>query len=218
MATGLEIKNLTVTRDGREILTNVFLDLHDGEVILLSGQNGVGKSTLALTIMGHPGCVVTAGSIMFGGNNIADLATYERARLGIFLAHQEPPVIQGVSVVDVLRVAAEAKEGSTFTIPKFQKEIREALAFLSLDYAFAKREMNAQFSGGEKKRVELLSLLLLRPKLALLDEIDSGMDVETRTLVLKVIEILRKDGTAFLIISHQQEVFAGLEGVRRMGL
>ncbi len=216
METGLVVENLHVSRSGKEIIRDVSFSLKPGEVILLSGANGAGKSTLALSLLGHPGCTVDSGKITFNGQDVLALKTFERAHLGIFLAHQEPPAIAGVSVAYVLRSAREAHDPLTFSYPAFHQELLKALEKLHLDYAFAKKELHAQFSGGEKKKIELLSLLLMKPKVAILDEIDSGMDEEARKSLLEVIGELRESGTAFLIISHHKDVFENLPGVRHL--
>jgi len=218
MEKGLEVKGLTVSRDGKMIFRDLSFVLSSGEIILLTGPNGAGKSTLALALLGHPGCVLDAGSVMLGVENITQMPTFERARRGIFLAHQEPPAIGGVSVADVLRSARESIEGRAFSYPKFHKELLDALEKLHLDYPFAKKELHAQFSGGEKKKIELLSLLLMKPKIAILDEIDSGMDEDARKSLLEVIGELRQSGTAFLIISHHKDVFENLSDIKSLAL
>jgi Fe-S cluster assembly ATP-binding protein len=218
METGLVVQNVSVSRGGKTIFRNVSFSLLPGEAILLTGPNGAGKSTLALTLMGHPGCVVESGSAALHDEDILALPTFERARHGMFLAHQEPPAIGGVSVADVLRSAREAHEGSAFSYPKFHKDLLSALETLHLDYPFAKKELHAQFSGGEKKKIELLSLLMMKPKIAILDEIDSGMDEAARGSLLEVITELRKTGTAFLIISHHKDVFEKVENIRSLSL
>jgi Fe-S cluster assembly ATP-binding protein len=214
---GLEINNLTVTRNGKEVLKDISFEIKEGEVVLLTGGNGAGKSTLALSLLGHPDCV-TVGSIRLQGEDLISLSTSERARRGLFLAHQEPPAIAGVSVADVLRGAMESRMGEGFSYPAFSTDLRQALLALNLDYAFSKKEMHAQFSGGEKKKIELLSLLLLQPKVAILDEIDSGMDEEARKLLLTVMERLQAGGCSFLIISHQPQAFKNIANIRELFL
>lgn len=216
----IEVKNASVFRGTTRVVSDISFALKEGEVLLLLGKNGAGKSSLAYALMGALPLVTSHESrvMSFLGEDISNLPAHERARRGMFLAHQEPPVIAGVAVVDVLRAAVEAKEPLTFTVPQFYTALRQALSFLNLNEAFVKREMNAQFSGGEKKRVELLSLLLLKPKFAILDEIDAGMDEEVRGSLLRVIGALRAEGTAFLIISHHAEVFSTLPHFQTLNL
>jgi Fe-S cluster assembly ATP-binding protein len=212
----LEVNNLTVKRGEKIVLSEVSFSLNAGEVLLLTGGNGAGKSTLAGALMGFGECVVEGGSVTLDGQDILTLPTHERARRGIFLAHQELPAIPGVSAVDVLRASAEATDPTGFSLSDFYARLRSALDDLGLTLDFAKKELHVAFSGGEKKRIELLSLLMSRPKLAILDELDAGMDAEAREKLISTIKKMQGEGTAFLIISHQPELFAGLPDTRKM--
>lgn len=206
----LEVKNLTVKRGDKTILSDVSFALNSGEVILLTGSNGAGKSTLGGALMGFADCVVDDASIMFDGQDLLEVPTFERARRGIFLAHQELPAIPGVSAVDVLRASAESLDQKGFSLTDFYARLRQALTDLGLTLDFAKKELHVAFSGGEKKRIELLSLVMSRPKLAILDELDAGMDAEAREKLVSTIKKMQEIGTAFLIITHTPELFQTL--------
>lgn len=198
----LKIENLCVVRGEKEIIKNLSLEVSVGELVAIVGPNGVGKSTLALTLFGHPDCRVASGSMSFEGADLVPLAIHARAKLGMFLAHQEPPAIPGVSVTSALRLACDATLPKLLSTAEFFDKLRESLTILELTQEFADRNLHEAFSGGEKKRAELLFLLMLTPKLAVLDELDSGMDEQARGLVAKVVQQLRAQGTAFLVISH----------------
>lgn len=214
----LALKNISLSRTGTPVVSTISFVIHAGEILLLTGGNGAGKSTLAQAIMGFKGPELIAGDMLYLGESIDGVPTHERARRGIFLAHQELPAIPGVSAVDVLRASAEALNPEGFSISHFYTKLREALEILGLTLDFAKKEMNVAFSGGEKKKIELLSLLMTKPKLAILDEIDAGMDAETRQKLLSVIKSLQAEGTGFLIISHQGDLYANLENTRSLSL
>ncbi|MFA5946402.1 MAG: ATP-binding cassette domain-containing protein [Patescibacteria group bacterium] len=207
----LEARNLTVKRGEKIVLSDISFSLNRGEVLLLTGGNGAGKSTLAGALMGFADCVVENGSIKLDGQDISSVPTFERARRGIFLAHQELPAIPGVSAVDVLRASAEATDPEGFSLSDFYARLRAALEDLGLTLDFAKKELHVAFSGGEKKRIELLSLLMSRPKVGILDELDAGMDAEAREKLLSTIQKMQGEGTAFLIITHQPQSFAKLQ-------
>jgi len=216
MPTTLEVKNLSVKRGNKTVLSNVSLSLAPGEVLLLTGGNGAGKSTLAQALMGFSACEVSGGSVMFGEQDLLALKTHERARRGIFLAHQELPAIPGISAVDVLRASAEALDPVGFTLGDFYARLRSALDELGLTLDFAKKELHVAFSGGEKKRIELLSLIMSRPKLAILDELEAGMDAEARGKLVSTIKKMQANGTAFIIITHNPELYSvhQVSGVR----
>lgn len=204
------VEHLAVERAGKSILANFSFTVAPGELVQISGQNGKGKSTLALTIMGHLSCVVTAGSLKFFGHNLVPLAPHERAKLGIFLAHQEPPALSGVSVSTAFRAMVEATSNEQLSTAEFYDRLRQALLRVGLADEFIDRGLNEGFSGGEKKRAELAALLMLKPRLAMLDEIDAGMDEAAKRMTGEVIAELRASGTGFLVISHNQDFATGL--------
>jgi Fe-S cluster assembly ATP-binding protein len=218
MDQGLIIDNLAVRRGDKEIFSALQLQVVSGELVILEGENGSGKSTLALTLLGHPDCLVTCGKITLEGADLLSLPVYERARHGLFLAHQEPAKIPGVTIVETLRASCEALQGEAFTVPRFYQDLRGALERLGLGEDFAQRSLNDQLSGGEKKRGELLALLLARPKIAVLDELDSGMDAVARALTRDIVAELRSAGTGFLLISHNSAWAQELEPTRRYSL
>jgi Fe-S cluster assembly ATP-binding protein len=214
-----EIENLHVSIDDKEILKGVDLTVNQGEIHALMGPNGSGKSTLALVISGHPAYEVTEGSIRYRGEEILEWEPDERARKGIFLAFQYPTVIPGVSMANFLRMAVtnvrnsraeeiEANGGSAqkFAPREFRKLMREKMALLKMDDAFASRYLNEGFSGGEKKRAEILQLALLEPKLAVLDETDSGLDIDALRVVSEGVNALAGPEMGVLLITHYQRL------------
>jgi Fe-S cluster assembly ATP-binding protein len=209
--TSLTIKDLHVsveTDDGsRPILRGVDLTINSGETHALMGPNGSGKSTLAYAIAGHPRYDVTSGSISLDGVDVLDMSIDERARAGLFLAMQYPVEVPGVSVTNFLRTAATAVRGEAPKVRHWVKEVRETMAGLAMDPAFAERNVNEGFSGGEKKRSELLQLELLKPSIAVLDEIDSGLDVDALKIVSDGINRVRATGqTGVMLITHYTRI------------
>lgn len=204
-----EVKHCSIARDGREILSDVSFAVDPGDLLVLRGKNGAGKSSLLSAIMGLPDVQMTSGDILLNGTSILEMKTFERARAGIFLAHQEPPAIEGVTLAQMGRAALAAMCGVA-EVPEAQCRMREAAARLGLDDAFLHKALNAQMSGGEKKRAELFQLVLLQPKVALLDEIDSGVDATTRHLITEVIAELRSGGMAFIVVTHTEDFVQGL--------
>jgi Fe-S cluster assembly ATP-binding protein len=208
----LSIHNLHVSIDGKEILKGVNLTVKPGEVHALMGPNGNGKSTLAYTIMGHPGYTVTEGEVCFEGKNLIDLEPDERSRLGIFLAFQYPVAIPGVSVANFLRTALNIRrkaanpEDKGMPIPEFRKLLRERMELLKMDPAFAGRYLNDGFSGGEKKRNEILQMATLKPAIAILDETDSGLDIDALRIVSEGVNTLRGPDLGVLVITHYQRI------------
>jgi Fe-S cluster assembly ATP-binding protein len=214
MSKVLSIQNLHVSIQGKEILRGVDLTLRQGEVHALMGPNGSGKSTLSYALMGHPNYEVTEGSITLDGQNILDLEADERAKAGLFLAFQYPTAIPGVSVANFLRHAVTnvrnpvRKEGENL-IPMrdFRKELREQMEELGVDQEFARRYLNEGFSGGEKKRAEILQMAMLRPAFAILDETDSGLDIDAVRIVSEgVNRVAERNGTGVLVITHYERI------------
>ncbi len=209
---GLVISDLHVSVDDNEILKGVDLKIEQGEVHALMGPNGSGKSTLAYSLMGHPAYQVTQGKVEFDGVNLLDLKPDERSRLGMFLAFQYPVAIPGVTVANFLRTALNARRRSEnpddkgIPIPEFRVILKEKMDFLKIDHSFAGRYLNDGFSGGEKKRAEILQLATLEPKIAILDETDSGLDIDALRTVAEGISDLRGPNLGVLIITHYQRI------------
>ncbi len=214
MADELVIKNLHVQVEGKEILKGIDLAIHQGEVHAIMGPNGSGKSTLANTLAGHPKYVVTEGDVLFKGESILNWKPDERARKGIFLAFQYPMAIPGVTVANFLRTALNARRRETGTngdkksisIPEFRKLMTQKMGLLKLDQAFATRYLNDGFSGGEKKRVEILQMAVLNPEMAILDETDSGLDIDALRIVSEGVNALRGPSIGMLLITHYQRI------------
>lgn len=201
----IELRNLHASADGAPILRGVNLTLNIGEVHALMGPNGAGKSTLASVIMGHPGYEVTAGEIYLNGENIAHWTPDERARAGIFLAFQYPEAISGVSVVQFLRQAIAARKGlEELSVLEVRLDLAEWMDRLGMDPAFAERHLNDGFSGGERKRNEVLQMALLEPVVALLDETDSGLDIDALRVVARGVRTVRDEhpDMAALVVTH----------------
>lgn len=204
----LEIKDLHVSIEDTEILKGVNLTIKGGEFHAVMGPNGTGKSTLASAIMGHPQYEITKGSILLDGEDVLEMEVDERARAGLFLAMQYPSEISGVTTSEFLRSAINAHrgEGNEIQLMEFIKELDQALDDLNIDKNMAQRYLNEGFSGGEKKRNEILQLLMLQPAIAILDEIDSGLDIDALKIVSKAINSQRKDSFGCLIITHYQRL------------
>jgi len=204
-----EIEDLHVSVEGREILRGVNLTIRPGEVHALMGRNGSGKSTLANALMGHPKYQVTSGSVRLDGEDILGLKPDERARLGLFLAFQNPISIPGVGTGNFLRAAVKAVRGTeTINAVQFRKELTERMQRLQMDPSFATRALNEGFSGGEKKRAEMLQLAMLKPRLAILDEPDSGLDIDAVRIVSEGINAVHEQqpDTGLLLITHYQRI------------
>jgi len=207
----LEIKNLHVqveTNDGpKQILRGVDLTVGSNEVHAIMGPNGSGKSTLAYSIAGHPAYEVTEGEVLLDGENLLDMSVDERARAGLFLAMQYPVEVPGVSVANFLRTAKTAMDGQAPKVRQWIGEVNAAMERLRMDPAFAQRDVNAGFSGGEKKRFEILQMELLRPRFAVLDETDSGLDVDALRIVSEGVNRLHGESEAgFLLITHYTRI------------
>jgi Fe-S cluster assembly ATP-binding protein len=205
MAT-LEIRDLHVSVEDKEILRGVDLTVRSGETHAIMGPNGSGKSTLAYAIAGHPKYTITGGEVLLGGESVLDMTVDERARSGLFLAMQYPVEVPGVSVSNFLRTAVTAVRGEAPKLRDFAKEIRGAMADLQIDPAFAQRNLNEGFSGGEKKRHEILQMEMLKPKVAVLDETDSGLDIDALKVVSQGINRFRSDETGVLLITHYTRI------------
>jgi Fe-S cluster assembly ATP-binding protein len=206
----LEIRNLHVTAEDKEILKGVSLDVEEGRVHALMGPNGSGKSTLANAIMGHPGFEVTEGTIIFKGKDITEADPDERSRMGLFMAFQYPVAIPGVTVAKYLRMAVnahrEAKGEEPVKLKDFRVETEEAMALTNLPMDFSSRYLNDGFSGGEKKRMEILQLAMLRPEIAVLDETDSGLDIDALRVVAEGVNKFAGPDMGVLIITHYQRI------------
>ncbi|MBU5362739.1 Fe-S cluster assembly ATPase SufC [Enterococcus raffinosus] len=204
----LEIKDLHVAIDDKEILKGVNLEMKTGEIHAIMGPNGTGKSTLSAAIMGNPNYEVTKGEILFDGKNILDLEVDERARLGLFLAMQYPSEIPGISNAEFMRAAINARreEDEKITVMQFLKKLDKKMELLNMPEEMAERYLNEGFSGGEKKRNEILQLLMIEPTFAILDEIDSGLDIDALKVVAKGINEMRGEEFGALIITHYQRL------------
>ncbi len=208
----LEIKNLHVSIEGKEILKGLSLTINQGEIHAIMGPNGTGKSTLAYTLMGHPNYTVTEGEIIFKGKNVLELEPDERSREGIFLAFQYPVAIPGVTVANFLRTAINSRrhaanpEDKGMPIPEFRKMLKEKMDMLKMDHTFAGRYLNDGFSGGEKKRAEILQLATLKPEITILDETDSGLDIDALRIVAEGVNALSGPELGVLVITHYQRL------------
>jgi len=208
----LFIKNLHVSVEGKEILKGVDLTMKQGEIHAIMGPNGTGKSTLAYTLMGHPRYEVMEGEVWFKGQNVLELEADERSRLGLFLAFQYPVAIPGVSVANFLRTAlnarrrAENPEDKGVPIPEFRKMLKDKMSLLRMDPTFAGRYLNDGFSGGEKKRAEILQMATLKPEIAILDETDSGLDIDALRIVADGVNALTGPELGMLVITHYQRL------------
>ncbi|MEU7880284.1 Fe-S cluster assembly ATPase SufC [Microbispora bryophytorum] len=203
----LEIRDLHVAVGDKEILRGVDLAIRSGETHAIMGPNGSGKSTLAYAVAGHPKYTITSGSVLLDGEDLLEMSVDERARAGLFLAMQYPVEVPGVSVSNFLRSAITAVRGEAPKLREFAKELKTGMDALSIDPAFAQRNTNEGFSGGEKKRHEILQLELLKPKIAVLDETDSGLDVDALRVVSEGINRFRASGdTGVLLITHYTRI------------
>ena len=202
----LEIKNLHAEVDGTEILNGVDLIINPGEVHAIMGPNGSGKSTLANVVMGNPVYEVTKGSVFFEGEDITEEPVDNRAKLGMFLAFQYPESIPGVTIVNMLKTALTNIEETEYTTLELRLKVAEAMEQLGLSADFADRYLNEGFSGGERKRNEILQLAVLDPKLAVLDETDSGLDVDGLKVVGEGVSKLKADDKGYLVVTHYQRL------------
>ena len=211
MSDELIIKDLHVSIEGQKILNGVNLVVKKGEVCALMGPNGSGKSTLAYTLMGHPNYQVDKGEVLYKGQNILEMKPDERAKLGIFLSFQYPQEIPGVSVSNFLRTAYNSVRPNQISVPDFIKLLKEKMKLLKIDEAFARRYLNEGFSGGEKKRTEILQLAVLQPEMAILDETDSGLDIDSLKIVADGVNAMLNPNRGFLVITHYQRLLNYIE-------
>jgi len=202
----LTIENLHVSVEGKNILNGVNLRINKDEIHTLMGPNGSGKSTLAHTLMGYPGYKIEGGDITINGESILDLPPDKRAGKGLFLAFQYPTAIPGVSIANFLRAALNALNKDKIPIAKFRKLLKEKMKMLKMDDSFARRCVNDGFSGGEKKRAEILQMALLKPQIAVLDETDSGLDIDALKIVSEGVNKLISSNLGILIITHYQRI------------
>jgi Fe-S cluster assembly ATP-binding protein len=212
MGAALEIRNLHVSIEDKPILKGVNLTVKQGESHALMGPNGSGKSTLANVLLGHPAYRVTAGQIIFEGEDILELEPDERSRAGLFLAFQYPVSIPGVTLANFLRQAlnsrlkAQDPESKGISIPEFRRLLKAKMDYLHMDHSFAGRYLNEGFSGGEKKRAEILQMATLEPRIAILDETDSGLDIDALRIVAEGVEKLKGPELGVLVITHYQRI------------
>ncbi|MYL61746.1 Fe-S cluster assembly ATPase SufC [Bacillus hwajinpoensis] len=207
-ASTLKIENLHVSIEGKEIIKGLNLEINGGEIHAVMGPNGTGKSTLASAIMGHPKYKITEGSVFLDNEDVLEMEVDERAKAGLFLAMQYPSEVSGVTNADFLRSAINARreEGDEISLMKFIKKLDGKMAELDMGEEFAQRYLNEGFSGGEKKRNEILQLMMLEPKIAVLDEIDSGLDIDALKVVSKGVNAMRNENFGCLIITHYQRL------------
>lgn len=209
--TVLSVEKLNVSINEKHILHDVDITVNRGEVHVLMGPNGAGKSTLGNVVVGNPAYSVDSGKIIFSDEDITKSSADKRARSGMFMSFQNPPEIGGVSLSSFLRTAVEQRRGQKVKLWDFKKELKAAMELLEMDEAYAQRDLNVGFSGGEKKKSEILQMLLLKPTLAVLDETDSGLDVDAVRLVSKGIkEYMEKCGGSLLIITHSTRILESI--------
>jgi Fe-S cluster assembly ATP-binding protein len=202
----LEIRDLRANIGDKPILNGLTLTVREGEVHAIMGPNGSGKSTLANVIMGNPNYTVTGGQVLLRGQSVLDMATDERARAGLFLAFQYPVAIPGVTLVNFLRQAYTARQGRDVPVREYRELLFKQMKLLDVDQDFARRYVNDGFSGGEKKRAEMLQMAVLQPSMAILDETDSGLDIDALRTVAEGVNALMHPGMGLLLITHYQRL------------
>ena len=207
----LKIENLSAGTEDKEILKNINFEINPGEVHVIMGPNGSGKTTLSNTIMGNPRYIISSGKIFFEGEDITELSTDKRAKAGIFMSFQAPMEVNGISTENFIRTALQQKTDENISFIKFRKELHKEMEKLSMDKSYGDRYLNVGFSGGEKKKNEILQLLMLNPKLAILDETDSGLDVDATRIVAEGINRYHNDDNAVIIITHHRELIRKIE-------
>ena len=203
-----KIDDLHVSVEGKEIVKGLNLEIKGGEIHAIMGPNGTGKSTLASALMGHPKYEVNSGQVTLDGQDVLAMSVDERARAGVFLAMQYPAEVPGVSNANFLRTALNSKlgEGNELPVMKFHRTLQQTMKQLNIDPSFAERYLNEGFSGGEKKRNEILQMAMLKPRITILDEIDSGLDIDALKIVAESANLLRSPEVGFLIITHYQRL------------
>lgn len=207
----LDVQNISVRVEEKQVLSNVNLQIQSGETHVLLGPNGAGKSTLGNAIMGNPVYTLTGGKIIFDGQDITEEKTDKRAKAGLFLSFQNPLEVPGISLETFIRSAIQQRTGERVKLFQFQKELKANMQLLNMDASYAGRDLNVGFSGGERKKSEILQLLMLKPKLAILDETDSGLDVDAvRTVSKGIEEYQKRHGGALLIITHSTRILESL--------
>ncbi len=207
----LDIQNIFVNIDSKQVLNGLNLQIAKGETHVLMGPNGAGKSTLGNTIMGNPIYTLSSGKIFFDGQDISELSADKRAKLGMFLSFQNPLEVPGISVETFIRSAIQQSTGEHVKLFQFQKALKANMELLNMDSSYASRDLNVGFSGGERKKSEILQLLMLNPKFAILDETDSGLDVDAvRTVSKGIQEYQKKQDGALLIITHSTKILESL--------
>ncbi|MBR6078668.1 MAG: Fe-S cluster assembly ATPase SufC [Treponema sp.] len=207
----LEIQNICAGVEGKQLLHNISLNIAAGETHVLMGPNGAGKSTLGNVLMASPEYSLTEGKIIFDGRDITEDGTDKRAKAGMFLSFQDPLEVPGISLESFIRTSVQQVTGERIKLMAFKKELESAMDILGMDHSYASRDLNVGFSGGEKKKSEILQLLMLKPKFAILDETDSGLDVDAvRTVSRGVEEFRKKNNGALLIITHSTRILESL--------
>ncbi len=207
----IRVEGLKVAVEGKEILKGLDLTINTGETHVIMGSNGAGKSTLFNAIMGNPKYVVTEGKIFFEGKDITHAPVNERAKAGIFMAFQAPIAVQGISVENFIRNAKSTVSGQTQRIMPFRKKLHKQMDQLKMDRSYASRYVNDGFSGGERKKTEILQMCMLEPKLTMLDEIDSGLDVDAVRIVSETVSQYRNETNSILVITHHSEILQDLK-------
>ncbi|MBI5398191.1 Fe-S cluster assembly ATPase SufC [Candidatus Woesearchaeota archaeon] len=207
MTNKLVVEDLYVSVNGKMIIKGITLELSKGEVVAIMGPNGSGKSTLANTLMGHPKYKIEKGRILLNGEDITNLPTHERSRKGLFLSFQYPAEISGVTLTNFLRTAVNARRKEPVSVVDFHKLIKAKMKLLNMDEQFRKRYINEGFSGGEKKRAEILQMMVLEPTYAILDETDSGLDVDALKVVAEGINTLKSSERGIMLITHYCRIF-----------
>ena len=209
----LDVQNLNAgLEDGKQILNDLNIKIDAGEIHVLMGPNGAGKSSLGNTLMGNPVYNVTSGKVLFKGQDITEEKTDKRAKLGMFMSFQQPLEVPGISLESFIRASIQQKTGEHVKLFQFQKELKACMELLNMNPDYAKRDLNVGFSGGERKKSEILQLLMLKPDFAILDETDSGLDVDAVRVVSKGIEEYRKTvGGSLLIITHNAKILESLK-------